>query len=201
MKRYIFILVMAAAAAFVACKSDPVVPATVDQREILPLAAGNSWNFLRSWIDTNGVTVDSISLQMTVGQPESLGTERAYPVSNFPFVFVNPSPLLCANKAGGLYNVIPGPDPLSRAFAKVFAYPTSPGELTTIYGYTIRTGTVSEQVVVPSGSYTCVRYDILQSDSLLGQLYVAPGTGIVKSWKRYYGVSALVDELRSFQLH
>lgn len=201
MKRRFLLFVLAAAAGFPACKDETNVPATPDQDQILPLAAGNTWEFLRSWIDSNGVTVYSSSLLMSVGQPDTFGTEKAYPVADFPFVFVSPEPLFCSNKPGGLYNAIPAPDSLSAAFARLLTFPTNVGDSTHFSQHTIRTASVNEHVVVPGGSFTCVRYDIFQSDTLRGQLFVAPNIGIVRAWQRYYAVSALIDEMRSFRLH
>lgn len=200
MGRYTLFFVIVAAAVVFACKNEAGVPSTLTEDELLPLAAGNFWEFRRTGIDSNGVPTDSSSLSMTVGQPDTFGTEKAYPVSNIPFVFVDPGPLLWANKSGGLYNVIPGPFPPAPAFVRVFQFPTVVGDSSRYSGHTIRTTLVSEQVVVPAGSFTCVRYDIFQGDTLRGRLFFAPNIGIVKVWQRYYAVSALVDELRSYQL-
>ena len=201
MNRHILFFVLAAVGAFPACKDETNVPATPDQNQILPLATGNTWEFLRSWIDSNGVPVYSSSLLVSVGQPDTFGTEKAYPVANFPFVFVSPEPLLCSNRPGGLYIAIPAPDSLSAAFARLLTFPTNLGDSITFSQHTIRTASVNEHVVVPGGSFTCVRYDIFQSDTLRGKLFVAPNIGIVRVWQRYYAVSALVDEMRSFRLH
>ena len=195
------ILFFVLTAAFLACKNETYVPPTLNQDEIIPLATRNSWEFVREWIDTNGVPIDSTSLSMQVSQPDTFGTELAFPVSNFPIVFVNPSPLLCANKAGGLYNVIPGPNPLSPAFVKLLPFPSTIGDSIVFSGHTIRTTSVNERVVVPAGSFICVRYDIMQYNSLRGRLFVAPKVGIVKAWQRYYAMSAVIDELLSFQIH
>ncbi len=200
MKQFIPFLILLLTTTFPACKEEAGVPSIPAEDAILPLTTNNSWNFLRRGIDSNGVTVDSSLLSMTVGQPDTLGTEEAYPVSNFPFVFIDPGPLLWANRTGGLYNVIPGPTPPSRAFVRVFQYPTAMCDSLRFSGHTIVTASVTEMVTVPAGSFRCVRYDIFQSGTLRGQLFVAPNVGIVKSWQRYFGLSALVDELWTFQV-
>jgi hypothetical protein len=142
-----------------------------------------------------------MSLEMTVGQSQSIGTETGFPISNFPIVFVNPAPLLCISKIGGLYILTTGADPNTPSLVMILPSPTLVGDSAVYYGHVIRTTSLRDSIVVPAGSFSCVRYDVLQSDTLRGRIYVSPEIGIIKCWQRYYGVAALVDELRTYQLH
>ena len=200
MKLHILLFVLAVIGTIGGCKSDSGIVPSFDNNEILPLASGNTWMFLRTGIDSNGTIVDSSSLLMAVGQPDTFGREIVYPVSNFPFVFTQPGPLLLANKSNGLHNVIGRPHPLSPVFLHVLQFPTAVGDTVRFSGYTIRSGSLSESVAVHAGSFTCIRYDILQDNVAVARIFMVPDIGIVKSWQRYYGLSGLVDQLHSFQV-
>ena len=182
------------------CSNDTGFRPSLQQDQILPLATGNFWEFLRTGIDSSGTSIDSSSLMVTVGQPDTFGTEKAYPVSNFRLEFEDPGPLLRVNRTDGLYNVAVRPSPDPPSFIHVLTFPTVIGDSLPYSGYIIRTGSVNESVTVPAGSFTCIRYDILLNGITVGQTYVVPNIGIVKSWQRYFGLLRQVDQLRSYHI-
>jgi len=180
-------------------KDSGFTPSPVDSF-VLPLVEGNFWVYERIGIDSSGATIDSSVFMMAVGQPDTIGNDIAFPVSNFRFEFEGTDVFLRVNRSDGLYNVKePIPDP--PVFIHILTFPTAVGDSLPFRGYVIRTGLVNESVRVPVGTFTCVRYDISLDGIIVGQTFVAPNVGIVRFWQRYFGLLREENRLRSYYLN
>jgi len=183
------------------CTNDSGFSPSPPQSFILPLAEGNSWIYVRTEIDSSGATVDSSVFMMAVGQPDTFGTEKAYPVSNFRFEFEGTNLFLRVHRSDGLYNVKPRSNPDPPIFIHVLPFPTMIGDSLLYSGYVIRTGSANESVTVPAGSFACIRYDISENGIIVGETFVAANIGIVKFWQRYFDLLRQEDKLRSYYLN
>jgi hypothetical protein len=169
---------------------------------VLPLRAGNTWNYEHS-VDTNGVVVNSSLLCMSVGELDTFGTEAGYQIEHFVVGdgIEYLGPVLWANKADGLYDIVGRPFPLPPALHRALIFPTHVGDTLVFAGYLILTAALEEAVVVAAGIFNCVRYDVFMNNAMVAQVYAAPNVGIIKSWQLTFPRSRRVDKLVSYQLH
>ncbi len=169
---------------------------------ILPLKTGNTWQYFQQTLDSNGNALDTSTVTMSVIRSDSIGSFKGYSIRGFYFWFVNP--VIFANRADGLYTAnIPGiifiPLPPPK-IEKTIAFPTFRGDTLTYSGYLIKTRNVNETLTVKAGTYSCIVYDIEKDNHNLGEIWMAPYVGIIKS-RQQIGIASEVHELQSFRLY
>jgi len=166
----------------------------------LPLTEGNSWEYQQTTLDSAGIVTDSSGLTMTVGAPDTIADVTYHSISNFIFPYLDVT--LWTNLPDGVYGISPLPPPPGPSppnVSQLLSFPTFPGDTLVYRAYTLHTASLSVNIVVPAGSFNCVRYDIYSAGEMVAQLFITPNVGIIKAWRKT-GQSRIVEELDSLQV-
>ncbi len=168
--------------------------------DILPLKVGNSWNYTRTWTRLDSVVVDSVT--MVVRSRDTVLGVSGYNVDNLiigPIIFLEM--YMLDNRSDGLYYVLWAltEPPSIPSLSKALPFPTHLGEVISFHGYTITTESISDQIMVPAGTYNCVKY-VARTDSIvIGTIWSKPNLGLVRTWAKY-GLIEYTHQLNSYSL-
>jgi len=169
---------------------------------ILPLKTGNTWQYSYQTLDSGGHAVDTASVIMSVVRFDSIGSFKGYIIRGFYFWFINP--VVFANRTDGLYTANmppfisdPAPPPVIE---RTIAYPTFSGDTLTYSGYLLKTRSVNQKITVKAGYFTCIVYDIIKDNRNLGEIWMTPNIGIIKS-RQQVGLATEVHELQTYKLY
>ena len=180
-----------------------------DSNNLIPLALGNEWRYERAKYrfnrsDSLTTLSDSTSIVMEVVELDSIGNFSGFKIEHIPFWFsYKPGTRIYYYKEDGLYYVqsvglvYPPPEPTEK---KLLSFPTSIGDKHSFGSFTIHTIATNEIVKLFSKTYNCIRYSVSSKDEVVGELWITPSIGIIKSWQ-YLGVNTYYYYLTTYNLN
>jgi hypothetical protein len=166
------------------CKDEASSPQIQgDPAVIWPIVTGNAWVYEHTMIDTTRSIFDTSTVTMTVLWRDTNQTFVGCYIRDFIFWYLDPGGLLAANRADGFYLAtwLPSYPPATPRVARALPYPTFPGDTLTCQGLMITTQSLSTRILVPAGTYYCVKYDVSTNGESVGTIWAAPNIGIVKT--------------------
>jgi hypothetical protein len=168
--------------------------------DIFPLKVGNSWNYTRTWTRLDSVVVDSVT--MVVRSRDTVLGVSGYNVDNLiigPVFFLEM--YMLDNRSDGLYYVLWAlMDPPSvPVLSKALPFPTHIGEVISFHGYTITTESINDKIMVPAGTYDCIKYVARSDTVVVGTIWSKPDLGPVQTWAKY-GLIEYTHQLNSFSI-
>jgi len=214
MFRYIYIVLLLAIV--VGGCSETV--STDSHSVIMPLKEGNAWVYIYTTYDSAG-NVKLILKQDSfyLGLPITKGSEHWYPAF-YPLRINQSDTTFYVNKSDGLWETY-----FSLSHLK-YKYPTStndtfdvtlvrnwpaPGVIEKSFTETV---SASESISIPLGTFTCIHYRVheqhidsatmvVTDDTNMGDDYVSPGIGLIKSVGEYSRLTGPPDSLRLERYH
>ena len=163
---------------------------------LIPLSEGNHWDYRKTSSRLEVLSPEADTVNMKVVQSDTMDGFAGYYVENLiigPVIF-GPADLILANRSDGLYSALRSLDfypPPAPTVERALAYPTDVDERIEYSSYQIVTKSLSEPISVPAGDYDCLWYEVYGDTTLLGEIWVKPDIGIIRSWiqfgiKKYY---------------
>jgi hypothetical protein len=174
-KQLFYLLVILFIALLIGCKKNNIVSYNVNSSQnLIPLEKGNTWYYSGIVYDTLGTIKDNYSLVYDVRGDTIIFGKKLTPYSGY-YVTNTDSGLL----AFGGYSLYPAaPYDTVVHYYLLYKYPAKTGDR---FDQGRRVGTLDTVIVVPAGSYHCIRYMLYYDNVLLYEDYISPGVGLIKS--------------------